>query len=78
VRFQADTTLPVDERRNYKHVFDALGRIVKEEGVVSLWTGVGPTIARACAMNISMLVTFNECKERLEKHYGKGVKTIFL
>lgn len=29
VRMQADSTLPEVERRNYKNVFDAFGRIVK-------------------------------------------------
>jgi hypothetical protein len=31
----ADSRKPVEERRNYKHIFDAIGRVVKEEGVVS-------------------------------------------
>ena len=53
VRMQADSTLPPAERRNYKHVFDAFGRIVKEEGVTSLWNGSTPTIARAMALNMS-------------------------
>ena len=30
VRFQADNNLPRNERRNYKNVFDALSRILKE------------------------------------------------
>ena len=34
VRFQSDAYLPVEQRRNYKHVFDAFGRIVKEEGLL--------------------------------------------
>ena len=29
IRFQADNNLPSEQRRNYKHVFDALGRIHK-------------------------------------------------
>lgn len=29
VRIQADSQLPIQERRNYKNVFDALARIVK-------------------------------------------------
>ena len=53
VRMQADSTLPPAERRNYKHVFDAFGRIVREEGVTSLWNGATPTIARAMALNMS-------------------------
>ena len=31
------TRLPVDQRRGYKNVFNALFRIVKEEGVPTLW-----------------------------------------
>jgi len=72
VRMQADSTLPEVERRNYKNVFDAFGRIVKEEGVKSLWNGAGPTILRAMALNVAMLVTYDEVKERLTKRLGKG------
>ncbi len=35
VRLQTDSNLPVEKRRNYKHVGDALSRMVKEEGVLS-------------------------------------------
>lgn len=71
VRMQADSTLPVEERRNYKHVFDAFGRIVKEEGITSCWKGAGPTIIRAIAMNVAMLVTYDECREKLAATLGK-------
>ena len=30
IRFQADNNLPPAEKRNYKNVFDALGRIYSE------------------------------------------------
>ena len=30
IRFQADNNLPPAEKRNYKNVFDALGRIYRE------------------------------------------------
>lgn len=39
IRLQADTTLPMEQRRNYKSFFDAFKRIIKEEGVTSLWRG---------------------------------------
>ena len=72
VRMQADSTLPVAERRNYKGVFDAFRRIITEEGVTSLWNGAGPTILRACSLNVAQLVTYEEAKERLTQKFGKG------
>lgn len=82
VRFQSDATLPPEQRRNYKHVFDAFGRIIKEEGVLALWRGSTPTVFRAMAMNLGnqthwlemtpsklsgMLAPYDEVKERLNK-----------
>ena len=32
VRMQADSMKPLESRRNYKNVFDAIGRIAREEG----------------------------------------------
>jgi len=75
VRMQSDATLPVDQRRNYKHVFDALYRIVKEEGVLNLWRGATPTIARAMSLNLAMLATYDEAKERIEKSFGASKTT---
>lgn len=72
VRMQADQTLPVNERRNYRNVGNALTRIIKEEGIFTLWNGATPTIMRAMALNMSQLVTYDEAKERLTKHWGKG------
>ena len=67
VRFQSDATLPVEQRRNYRHVFDAFYRIVKEEGVLTLWRGIVPTILRAVSINVSMLTTYDEIKEFYNK-----------
>jgi len=71
VRFQSDATLPPEQRRNYRHVFDAFGRIVKEEGFLALFTGLGPTVCRAIAMNVGMLSTFDQAKETLESWKGE-------
>ena len=57
IRMQADTTLPAEQRRNYKGVGDALGRIIKEEGIAGLFTGAGPTVVRAMALNMGMLAS---------------------
>ena len=54
---QADTTVPLEQRRNYKGVFDALARIVKDEGIGGLFTGAGPTVVRAMALNMGMLAS---------------------
>lgn len=71
VRMQADSTLPEAERRNYKNVFDAFRRIVSEEGITSCWNGASPTICRAMSLNVAMLVTYDEAKERLTAKFGK-------
>jgi solute carrier family 25 oxoglutarate transporter 11 len=70
IRMQADTTLPVEERRNYKNVFDAFSRIIKEEGAISLWRGCQPTVVRAVVLNLAMLAPYDEAKERLNKITG--------
>lgn len=57
IRMQADSTLPPDQRRNYKGVVDAMVRTVKEDGVVGLFRGGGPTVVRAMALNMGMLAS---------------------
>lgn len=69
VRMQADKRpeIPIEQRRNYKNVFDAFSRVISEEGATKLWTGGLITVVRACAMNFWMLVSYDESKERLRK-----------
>jgi solute carrier family 25 (mitochondrial oxoglutarate transporter), member 11 len=66
VRMQADGTLPVDQRRNYKNVFEGVARVTKEEGFTKLWRGCLPTVARACIINLALLAPFEEFKHRLK------------
>jgi len=54
---QADSTLPMEQRRNYKGVGDAFVRIVREDGVSGLFRGATPTIVRAMALNMGMLAS---------------------
>ena len=59
VRMQADKTMPVEQKRNYKGVSDAITRIIKEEGFTALWRGAAPTVYRAMAVNFSMLTFYD-------------------
>ena len=67
---QADNTLPPEERRGYNNVFNAFSRIIKEEGVTSMWKGAMPTVMRAIALNIAMLVSYDQAKEMLSSYQG--------
>lgn len=68
VRMQNDLNEKPENRRNYKNVFDALARTVKEEGLFALWRGSFPTVARAMAMNFSLLVPFEAAKKLLKPY----------
>jgi solute carrier family 25 oxoglutarate transporter 11 len=70
VRMGADSKKPEAERRNYKNVLDAVFRIGREEGVAALWSGAGPTIARACLLNAGQLGVYSEAKEVLSAKAG--------
>ncbi|XP_064610965.1 mitochondrial 2-oxoglutarate/malate carrier protein-like [Liolophura sinensis] len=65
IRMTADGRMPAESRRNYKNVFDALIRITKEEGVVTLWRGCIPTVARAMVVNAAQLASYSQAKQFL-------------
>ncbi|CAI8008665.1 Mitochondrial 2-oxoglutarate/malate carrier protein [Geodia barretti] len=46
IRMTSDGRLPVAERRGYTSAFNALFRISREEGVLTLWRGCGPTMVK--------------------------------
>jgi solute carrier family 25 (mitochondrial oxoglutarate transporter), member 11 len=60
VRMQADSMKPVAERRGYSSVFNAISRVVKEEGFSKLYSGLLPNILRGMAMNVGMLACFDQ------------------
>jgi hypothetical protein len=68
VRMQADGMRPAAERRGSKNVFDALGRIAREEGVARLWQGFEPTVFRAVAMNVGMMASFDQAKQAIARY----------
>lgn len=70
IRMCADGNLPAAERRGYTSAFNALSRIVKEEGLATLWRGSTPTIARAIVVNAAQLGTYSQAKESIRKGAG--------
>eukprot|EP00522_Entomoneis_paludosa_P011163 CAMPEP_0172441710 /NCGR_PEP_ID=MMETSP1065-20121228/2204_1 /TAXON_ID=265537 /ORGANISM="Amphiprora paludosa, Strain CCMP125" /LENGTH=347 /DNA_ID=CAMNT_0013191187 /DNA_START=42 /DNA_END=1085 /DNA_ORIENTATION=+ len=73
VRMGADSKLPVAERRNYTSVVNCLTRIAKEEGVINLWRGAAPTVARATVLSACQLGVTSEAKEYLSDSGYFGV-----
>ena len=65
VRMQHDAALPLDRRRNYRNAIDGLVRMIREEGVVSLFRGVWPNSARAMLMTASQLASYDGFKQAL-------------
>ncbi|XP_014599679.1 PREDICTED: mitochondrial 2-oxoglutarate/malate carrier protein-like [Polistes canadensis] len=65
IRMTADGRLPLAQRRNYKNVFDALFRIIKEEGLLTLWRGAIPTVGRAMVVNAAQLASYSQAKQIL-------------
>ena len=65
IRMTSDGSLPVDQRRNYSSVFNALARIYREEGVTTLWKGATPTIARAMVVNAAQLASYSQAKQAI-------------
>lgn len=75
VRMQSDSLKPVAERRNYSGIFNAITRVISEEGVKTLYRGVGPTVARAMAMNTGMLASYDTAREMITAINGENFTT---
>jgi len=75
IRAQADSRLPADQKRNYRGLFDAVRRISSEEGVATLWRGVGPTVGRGAVVSMTQLASYEQAKELLTPVLGVGLPT---
>uniref|UniRef100_A0A2A4JKN9 Mitochondrial 2-oxoglutarate/malate carrier protein n=1 Tax=Heliothis virescens TaxID=7102 RepID=A0A2A4JKN9_HELVI len=73
IRMTADGRLPPKERRNYSSVFNAMSRIVREEGVLTLYRGVGATVTRAMIVNGAQLGSYAQAREMLLPTLGDGL-----
>lgn len=70
VRMQSDRSLPPDKQRNYKNALDGLIRMAREEGIGSLFRGVGPNSARALLMTSSQLASYDGFKRLFLARFG--------
>eukprot|EP00829_Urostomides_striatus_P015893 TRINITY_DN50_c0_g3_i1.p1 TRINITY_DN50_c0_g3~~TRINITY_DN50_c0_g3_i1.p1 ORF type:complete len:328 (-),score=75.03 TRINITY_DN50_c0_g3_i1:25-1008(-) len=70
VRFQAESMLPVAQRRGYTSLLNAFSTIIKKEGAGTLWRGLIPGMGRAMALNFGMLVPYDKCKALLSPYFG--------
>ncbi|POM60762.1 Mitochondrial 2-oxoglutarate/malate carrier protein [Phytophthora palmivora] len=62
IRMQADSRLPVEKRRNYKHAVDGLIRVEKEEGLAALMRGVRPNMIRAMLLTTGQIAAYDLAK----------------
>ena len=67
---QSDATLPNELKRGYKNVFDALYRMLKEEGFKGFFSGASPTIVRGLLINVGMFTTYDSLKVMLSQYMG--------
>jgi len=65
IRMQNDSTLPPEQRRNYRNAFDGIYRICKQESVSSLFRGLMPNLVRGVLMTASQVVTYDIAKSIL-------------
>lgn len=71
IRFQSDYTLPVEKRRNYRHVFHAISTIKKEEGIQTLWRGFTGFTLRVMAATAAQIMVFEETKIVVNRWRGR-------
>lgn len=67
VRMQNDTSLPIHERRNYKHIVDGLVRMTSTEGFQSWFRGWLPNSGRAALATTAQLASYDATKAWLMK-----------
>ena len=65
VRMTSDVNKKPTERYNYPNAISGLVRMTKDEGVGSLFRGLGPNTVRAVLMNASQLATYDVFKNLL-------------
>lgn len=65
LRMQNDTSLPPAERRNYKNIADGLTKMIRAEGLRSIWKGVWISSARGAIATATQLAGYDTIKREL-------------
>lgn len=65
VRMQNDVKLSADKRRNYKHAFDGLWKVYKNEGVPRMFGGATMASSRAVLVTVGQLACYDQIKQML-------------
>ncbi len=60
VRMQAEGKLPAGTPRQYPSAFKAYSIIARKEGIMGLWTGLGPNVARNAIINAAELASYDQ------------------
>lgn len=70
VRLQSEGKLAPGVPRRYTGAMDAYAKIVRQEGVAALWTGIGPNVARNAIINAAELASYDQVKQSILKLPG--------
>ncbi|KXZ44839.1 hypothetical protein GPECTOR_61g792 [Gonium pectorale] len=65
VRMQSEGKLPAGTPRKYPSALAAYSIIAREEGLIGLWKGLGPNIARNAIINAAELASYDQIKQSL-------------
>lgn len=76
VRMSNDATLPADQRRNYKGVYDVVKRIATEEGAGAFYRGVAPFAQRAALVGVFQVATLDQFKELYAHRFNQKKNSI--
>merc|ERR1712186_99512 len=77
IRMQADSLLPVAQRRNYRGVGHAMATIARTEGVRGLFKGASLTSTRAMGSTFGTLAFNAQAKEMLQDAGAPGLVPLF-
>jgi solute carrier family 25 oxoglutarate transporter 11 len=76
VRMSNDSSLPPNERRNYKGISDTATRIIREEGVAAFWRGSTPFVQRAMMVGVFQVATLDQFKDLFAKAWNQKLNSV--